>query len=207
MKWLGRIALTLLALAVVWSLFNLLNSDKQIGSERLIGDAMPEFAAPLAGSGLTGDANVYSRRAALGGKVKAACDVKLKGAFVSCRELGGEAALLTFFEPGESGCEEQVDVFEELKTKGARELQLAAVALLPKSGEVEAVAQRRGWTLPLAVDADGAVAGLYLVGACPTTYFLKDGQVRDVRIGLLNRAAIERILRASGPTTKTTDLK
>ena len=46
--------------------------------------------------------------------------------------------------------------------------------------------QARGWTQPVAVDADGAVANLYGVGGCPTTIFARPGgRVADVELGNL----------------------
>ncbi len=35
--------------------------------------------------------------------------------------------------------------------------------------------RRRGWTMPVAIDTDGAVVDLYDVGGCPTTVFAREG--------------------------------
>jgi hypothetical protein len=52
--------------------------------------------------------------------------------------------------------------------------------------EIRATVRRRGWTLPVGVDHDGAVANLYRVGGCPTTVFAyRGGRVRKTRLGPL----------------------
>ncbi len=199
MSWLGRIAIFVLVTALIYSMFRVFETGGPIGSERLIGRAAPEFAAPLAGSGLTGDSNIYTRADARSGKVTAACDVKLAGAFVSCRDLRRSAALV-FWDSGNATCTRQVAVLDRFKRGAGRGHDMAVVALRPEAGAVGRLRADNGWRVPLAIDRDGAVGGLYRVGACPTTFFLRDGKVTGVRIGLLDERDLARGLRSAGPT-------
>ena len=54
----------------------------------------------------------------------------------------------------------------------------------------------RGWTMPVAIDHDGAVANLYSVGGCPTTVFARPGgRVRETRLGPLTEDDLVNVAR------------
>lgn len=188
MKALGwAVVLALVVFATV-SVVQLLSTDGPVGSENLIGKPLPQFAAPLAGSGVDADSNVYTREQAKVAKSTAACDVRLRGAFNSCRDLKGRA-VLTFWHVGKKACEEQVNRLDKL-TSRRRNLRIAAVAFDNKPSDVVEVTERERWSLAVPVDRDGAAASLYGAGGCPSTFFASGGVVRAVRLGLLDDAEI-----------------
>ena len=72
-------------------------------------------------------------------------------------------------------CEPQVDRTERVKDS-VPQVQFATVFFSRKErDEIRRLVEARGWTQPVAVDADGAVANLYGVGGCPTTIFARAG--------------------------------
>jgi AhpC/TSA family len=195
----SRIGALIAVVAVVgvgYSLVRLLSGSAQIGSQKLVGGALPEFAAPLARSGLNLDANIVSRAAARRSGGHAACDVRVKGAFVSCRDLRGRA-IVTFWRREEPVCVRQVDELQKAFA-GDHSVHAASVAFKDSVAPVGKLADAHGWTLPVVVDRDAATAELFLVDACPTTYLVRDGRVTGVKIGLLDAAALRRAAGASG---------
>ncbi len=201
---LGQVAAVAAIVALAYIVLEL-GSGGDVGSERLVGRAAPPFAAPLAGSGLQGDANVYTRTAARDAGATAACDVRLRGAFVSCRDLA-RRAMIVFWTPTSERCVRQVSIADGI-VRGLRPALRASaggpsaavgVALRPNPVTVEALQRDLGWRMPQAIDRDGAVGVLYAIGACPTTVFVRDGKVTAVRIGLLDRAELEREFLAEG---------
>jgi hypothetical protein len=201
-KILGQIVLALLFISVLLLVVKLLGNEDEFGSEKLVGGPVPEFAAPLAGSGLSGDSNVFQLDQVREKGVPFACNVTTRGAFVSCRDLGPSAAVV-FWTPGSKKCVEQVDEIDRYVTKARTRPDVVAVALRPDPGQAERLARERGWKLPVAVDRDGAVGILYNVGACPTTFFIREGEITGVRIGLIGATELERGLRVGAATSAT----
>lgn len=197
----GAAVTTVLVVAVAYSLFQLLSGGRPVGSEKLIGKPLPEFAAPLADSGLELDANVVSRLTAERSGGRAACDVTVAGAFVSCRDLGGRS-VITFWRRDERLCVRQVEnlqrAFGDGKGTSKGSVRTAAVAFKEPVRPVGAFAAQRGWTLPVVVDRDAAAAELFLVAGCPSTYFVTNGRVSDVALGLLSVAQLQRMAGVSG---------
>ena len=61
---------------------------------------------------------------------------------------------------------------------------------------------RRGWTMPVGYDRDGAVAGLYGIGLCPTfAYVFPGGTLESASVGELTAAQlsdrVDRLLAAT----------
>lgn len=190
MKTAGRVLFVLLVLGVIVSLFRLWNSDRPIGSEHLIGMSLPQFAAPLAQSGLNFDANVYTRQMARAARSTAACDVRVAGAFVSCRDVGARAVIV-FWNPKKQVCVRQVDELQRAFPRGGR-VTAIAVAFDRPVGEIAQIRRAHGWAVPVPVDRDGAVSAFYSVAGCPTVFFARDGAITAVRLGLLDAAELRR---------------
>ena len=153
------------------------------GPER--GQVVPDFAAPLAGGGEEGDANVRQER---GGSDSAgavpACDVRGEGVFNVCEERA-QPLVLTFLVTRGADCEPQVDRVERMRDEFP-EVRFAAVVSGEERAEVDRIARRRGWDLPVAVDPDGALTNLYGIGVCPSTVFAHaGGAVLTTRLGNL----------------------
>ncbi len=161
------------------------------GPER--GKIVPDFAAPLATGNIEGgDANVRGANnpSESAGRVPA-CELRSEEVVNVC-ELRRKPLVLTFLVTEGVDCEPQVDRVERMRREFPG-VNFAAVVSGNERAEVERIARRRGWTLPVAVDEDGAVVNLYGVGVCPTTVFARaGGRVASTRLGNLT----ERELRA-----------
>jgi hypothetical protein len=164
------------------------------------GTRIKAFAAPDALGNLEGDANVCQKEPCPEGSGPVpACEVRSEDAVNVC-ELRERPLVLTFFFDRGADCEPQVDRTERAKDS-VPQVQFATVYFSRKDrDEIRRVVEARGWTQPVAVDPDGAVANLYGVGGCPTTIFARaGGRVADVELGNLTedqlRAKAERIAR------------
>jgi hypothetical protein len=164
------------------------------------GSRLKAFAAPDALGNLEGDANVCQKEPCPEGAGELpACDVRVEGVVNLC-ELRERPLVLTFFFDRGADCEPQVDRTERVKDS-VPQVQFATVYFSRKDrDEIRRIVEARGWTQPVAVDADGALVNLYGVGGCPTTIFARaGGRVADVALGNLTedqlRAKAERIAR------------
>ena len=164
------------------------------------GTRMKAFAAPSALGNLEGDANVCQKEPCPDGAGEVpACEVRSEQVVNLC-ELRRRPLVLTFFFDRGADCEPQIDRTERVKDS-VPDVQFATVYFSRKDrDEIRRVVEARGWTQPVAVDPDGAVANLYGVGGCPTTIFSRaGGKVADVELGNLTedqlRAKAERIAR------------
>lgn len=190
-----------LAVAVIVSLVSLYSGSRPVGSENLIGEPLPSFAAPLARATLTGDANIYTPAQAKSAHATAACAVRIEGAFNSCRDLKGPA-IITFFNTTKPECVAHVTTLDRLLDT-RRGVSAVAVAFDETEAKVRAFVRGKGWRLPVAIDRDGAVASLYSVAGCPTTFFADAGRISAVHLGVLTTADFEDRINAvrSGATT------
>jgi hypothetical protein len=191
-----RVLIALLAIGAVVSLVTLLGGERPIGSENLIGHALPDFAAPLASGKLEGDANIYTRPQARAADSTAACDVELPGAFVSCRDLG-DPAVLMFWNSTRSECVAQLGTLERFSAVN-RDVSTAAVAFDRAESEVREFLSGHKTRLPVPIDRDGAVAGLYAVAVCPTTFFVRGGEIVGVKLGRLSEEQLRQGLKSQG---------
>jgi hypothetical protein len=163
-----------------------------------VGTPLPQFAAPLAGSSLDGDANV-KQRAGQSNQLGAepACQVHLAGSITSCT-LSRKPLVLSVIVPGAKKCEGQLDLFQRMAAAHPR-AQFAAVVSGGSHAKVAALVRRHGWTFPVAVDRDLSVFNLYRVAVCPTTVFaFKGGRVQSTSIRPLSEARVVAGLRAIG---------
>jgi peroxiredoxin len=152
-----------------------------------IGSQLPDFAAPSATGNAENDedANVRQRRGGndAAGKVPA-CDL-ISDEVVNVCELRRKPLVLTFLVTRGADCEPQVDRVERMRDEFPQ-VQFAAVVSGDERDEVEQIVTRRRWTMPVAVDLDGAVVNVYGIGVCPTTVFSTPGGiVRRVELGNL----------------------
>jgi peroxiredoxin len=184
MKTLGVIVILALIGGVMYSLITLFSGDRPIGSENLIGKPLSDFAAPLAGSGIDGDANIYTPAEAQGGKAKAACEVKITGSINSCDGLKG-AAVLVFWNTTKPECGEQVTRLQRVLAKRPG-VNAISLAFEDSMASATAAFNEHHWKQPVAVDPDGAVSSLYSVTGCPSTFFSKDGTITGVKLGLMS---------------------
>jgi AhpC/TSA family len=156
------------------------------------GAQLPRFSAPLATGPLEGDANVCQRRRCSAGAGKLpACDVRSPGVVNSCELWKRRPLVLTLVFDRAADCFPQVDRVQRAM-KSAAGVQYAVVYFSRNErDEVRATVKRRGWTMPVAHDEDGAVTNLYGVGVCPTTVFaLRGGKVVRTELGNLTESKL-----------------
>lgn len=198
-----KVVVALLAIGVVVSLYTLFAGSRPIGSENLIGRPLPDFAAPLAAGTQNADANIYTAAQAKAVKSTAACDVDLPGAFNSCDDLTG-GAIVKFWNTTKGECAGDVNTLDEF-ARANPDVNAVAVAFDQTEPTVREFVGTRDWKIAVAIDRDGAVAGLYSVAGCPTTYFARDGEITGVMLGVLSAAQLKQGLAVRSGTTGATN--
>ncbi|MBV8999829.1 MAG: TlpA family protein disulfide reductase [Solirubrobacterales bacterium] len=190
----------LAAVLVIGFLIYTLTSHHPSGTPGVpAGGRLHLFSAPLAASTLNGDANL-NPPCTLARHDPRALNVCL---------LAKRAPLvLAFFVTNSSQCEREVDTMQALARR--REMlgaQFAAIAVNSSHAAAGRAVRAHGWTIPVAYDADGAVAGLYGVTACPLLELAdRGGTVAQRLIGQhwLNEGAlagrVEALLAPAGAT-------
>jgi hypothetical protein len=157
------------------------------------GTRLKAFAAPSALGAVEGDANVCQKRPCPEqAGASPACELVAEGVVNVCR-LRESPLVLTFIFDRGADCYPQVDRTERVKDD-LPGVAFATVFFSRKDREeIRAVVRSRGWTQPVAVDEDGAVANLYGVGGCPTTVFVRPGgEVLGTELGNLTEAELRR---------------
>jgi peroxiredoxin len=113
---------------------------------------------------------------------------------VSLSDLQGSPVLLNFWATWCGPCVHEMpylqQVWDEWQTRG---LVLLAVNIMESSSKVQSFMQSQGFTFPVLLDSNGAIAYQYGVGPIPTTFFIdSSGVIQEVREGAFpNAAAIE----------------
>ena len=148
----------------------------------VVGEPLPQFAAPLASSDFDNDANVEED----------ACRVRGPEVMNVCDLAADKPLVLAFAVPGVGECERQVDVLDRLAPRFP-DVQFAAVAV---RGKREAV-REQGWRIPVGHDRDGAAANLYGVAVCPfVTFARRGGEVTGSALTFLDEDALARRVEA-----------
>jgi len=195
--------LMLMAVAVFAVTTSLPNSGEGLKGPA-IGSELLDFAAPSATGNASNDDDANVRQST-GGNANAgpvpACEVVSEEVVNVC-ELRRKPLVLTFLVTRGADCEPQVDRVERMADEFPQ-VQFAAVVSGDEREDVERIVERRRWTMPVAVDRDGAVVNLYGIGVCPTTVFsTPGGTVRRVELGNLTedeiRNYVRKLVRRSG---------
>ncbi len=148
------------------------------------GQATAPFAAPLATSGLVGDADIATH-----------ADDGAEGSVPACAERGprilnicqlyehGPVVLALFVDAG--GC---TTVLEEMQALVGEfpGVRFAAVAIRAGRTQVRRLVRADRLTLPVGLDEDGGVADRYKVFSCPQLDFIERGGVVQSRALLTN---------------------
>lgn len=134
------------------------------------GHAVRVFSAPLAGSGLVGDANLQPPCTA------ARHD---RRALNVCLELERGPLVLDFVFLGVGSCERSVSALAGAAAAlGAQGPAVAAVTVRAGPREAAAAVRKHRWSIPVAYDRDGAVGATYGVAVCPLLELVgRDGRV------------------------------
>jgi hypothetical protein len=158
---------------------------------------LPQFAVPLATSGLEGDANVAQddcETSALPCPADArrtpACRLREPGAFRVCDLFDRPSVLSFWFTKGE-GCVEQQDVVNRVYERYRGRVDFLSLDVHDDRETVRDTVRERHWRMPVGFDRDGAVSALYRVGGCPTfAYAYPGGTLESASIGDLTAAEL-----------------
>jgi hypothetical protein len=124
-----------------------------------------KFVAPLATSGLKGDANMRPR-----------CDPSAPNPR-ALNVCGRGSMVLAFFVTGSGSCKREVDTLQRIST-GFPGVQFAAVAVGSNRSDALSAVRAHQWTIPVAYDADDAIGRIYDVAFCPMIELVRgDGRV------------------------------
>lgn len=171
--------------------------------------ALPEFAVPAATGTLEGDANIAQDDCSEGGlpcpasaRRAPACRVRTPGAIRVCDLFDRPSVISFWFSKGGGGCVDQQDVVSRLYPRYRGRVNFLSLDIRDDRNTVRDLIQSRRWGMPVGYDRDGAVAGLYRVGGCPTfAYVYPGGTLESASIGNLDVSGLSerigRLLRAS----------
>ncbi len=180
-----------------------------LGLDRAPGNwPLPEFAVPRVGSDLEGDANVAQDDCASSqlpcpdaARRTPACRVRDRRAIRAC-DLFDRPSVISFWFSKGDGCVEQQDVVSSLYRRYRGRVNFLSLDVRDGRGSVDELTRERGWRMPVGFDRDGAVAGLYHVGGCPTFAYvypggtLQSAGIGDLTVGQLQQR-VEGLLRAT----------
>jgi len=106
--------------------------------------------------------------------------------------------LLTFFNTASGASLAHVSVLAEMHTEGLQGVRVLAIAVSQAQDAVVSYMEARKLDLPVIADSRGELARLYDITAVPTTFVIDaQGIVRDLRVGAMTRAQLERAVRSA----------
>lgn len=171
---------------------------------------LPEFAVPDGAGKLEGDANVAQDdcdTSAIpcpeGSQRTPACRVDLPEAIRVC-DLFDRPLVISFWFGKGDNCVEQQDLVERVHRRYRDRVGFLSLDIRDDRDTLRELIRQRGWTMPVGYDRDGAVAGLYGVGGCPTfAYVYPGGTLEGAGIGELTVAQLsDRVDRLLAATAK-----
>jgi hypothetical protein len=171
----GRYVVILAAiLLVAFTIHVTLTSHKGTPSIRT-GARVPPFAAPYALGGPPGEVDVATHAdEGQAGKVPA-CSERGPAILNICQLYEqGPVVLALFFDAG--SCARALDDLQRLVPEFPQ-VGFAAVAVKEEAASVARIVYSKHLTLPVGVDADGRLGGLYAMVSCPQITFVYPGGV------------------------------
>jgi hypothetical protein len=139
------------------------------------GIRIPPFAAPLAIGGPAGEVDVATRANEGQAGERPACTVRGPGILNICQLYERRpVALALFFDAG--SCTGILDDLQRLSPLYPQ-VAFAAVAVKEDAGSVAHVVRSKRLTIPVGVDTDGRLGGLYTMVSCPQVMFLYPGGI------------------------------
>jgi AhpC/TSA family len=169
---------------------------------------LPEFAVPAGGGQLEGDANVAqddcetsSLPCPEDAERTPACRIDPAGAIRVCDFFDRPLVISFWFTKGD-GCAEQQDVVQRLYRRYRGRVGFLSLDIRDDRDALRELIRQHSWSMPVGYDRDGAVAGLYGVGGCPTfAYVYPGGTLQSASIGDLTAAQLmERVDRLLAAT-------
>lgn len=170
---------------------------------------LPAFAVPAATGQLEGDANVAQDDCESSAvpcpesdKRVSSCRIETPGAIRLCDFFDRPLVISFWFTRGGSECVDQQDVVSAASERYRGRVGFLSLNVRDDRDAVRDLVRERGWKMPVGYDRDGAVAGLYKVGGCPTfAYAYPGGTLESASISELTAdrlgARVERLLAAT----------
>ncbi len=160
---------------------------------------LPEFAVPVAASGLEGDANVAQDDCETSqvpcpeqAQRTPACRVPGADAIRVCDLFDRPLAISFWFTKGGGTCVEQQDAVNAVYRRYRGRVGFLSLNVRDDRDTVRELIRERGWEMPVGYDHDGAVASLYRVGICPTfAYVYPGGVLQSASVGELSVAQLD----------------
>lgn len=154
---------------------------------------LPEFAVPVAAGELEGDANVAQDDCETsrlpcpeGDRRTPACRVAGADAIRVCDLFKLPAVISFWFDKGGSSCVTQQDAVDQVFERYRGRVSFLSLDVRDDRDAVRDLIRQHGWRMPVGYDRDGAVAGLYRVGGCPTiAYVFPGGTLQSASAGIL----------------------
>jgi hypothetical protein len=158
---------------------------------------LPEFAVPEGAGELEGDANVAQDACETSSlpcpedaQRTPACRIGTPGAIRIC-DLFGRPLVISFWFTKGDGCADQQDVVERIYRRYRGRVGFLSLDIRDDRSTLREAIRGHGWKMPVGFDRDGAVAGLYGVGGCPTfAYVYPGGTLQSASIGDLTAAGL-----------------
>lgn len=194
----GLLFVAVIAIATLHTL-NGGNGGRTLGLDRFPAHwPLPAFAVPAAAGTLEGDANIAQDDCSTSAvpcpeesRREPACRISTRGAIRVCDLFDKPLVISFWFSKGE-GCVEQQDVVESAFRRYRGRVGFLSLDIRDDRDSLRELVQKRGWTMPVGYDRDGAVATLYGVGGCPTmAYVYPGGTLQDASIGDLTTAQLD----------------
>jgi hypothetical protein len=176
---------------------------------------LPGFAVPAGAGKLEGDANVAQDDCETSAipcpeesQRTPACRVDLPEAIRVCDLFDRPLVISFWFSKGGSNCVTQQDLVERVFRRYRGRVGFLSLDIRDDRGTLRETIRRRGWTMPVGYDRDGAVAGLYGIGLCPTfAYVFPGGTLQSAGVGGLTAAQlserVDRLLAAAAAAERS----
>jgi hypothetical protein len=203
------VGLIFLAIAVIAFVNGIGHDDRTLGLEAQEARwPLPEFAVPAAAGPLEGDANIAQDDCAsatvpcpAGDRRSPACRIRTRGAIRVC-DLFDRPLVISFWFSKGGDCVDQQDVVDRVYARYRGRVGFLSLDIRDNRETLRGLVRSRHWRMPVGYDRDGAVAGLYRVGGCPTfAYVYPGGTLQSAGIGNLTAGQLEervqRLLRAT----------
>lgn len=170
-RYVGLLAVVILVLITINTLVT-----KPNGASGIVpGQPLAPFAVPLALGNLSGDANVATAAGQGAAGAVPACSVRGPEVLNICQQYEQGPVVLALFVDGGS-CPAVLSSMQSLAASfpGVR---FAAVAIKGERAALRRLIAEKHLTLPVGIDADGALAALYRLASCPQVSFAYPGGI------------------------------
>jgi hypothetical protein len=160
---------------------------------------LPEFAVPAAAGQLEGDANIAQDDCSTSqlpcpgdARRTPACRVSEPESIRVCDLFDRPSVISFWFTKGGDQCIAEQDAVSQAYRRYRGRVRFLSLDIRDDRDRVRDLIRERHWRMPVGYDRDGAVAGLYRVGGCPTfAYVYPGGTLQSAGVGELDAGELE----------------